>query len=1020
MPRVLTIPPSARFLPVLAQAFLDGTLVPGFAPGANPLALASATVFLPTRRAGRMFADALLEAAGTTAILLPKIVPLGDVDEDALAFLEDAPVLAAPHAITSVHRRVVLARLVAAWRDALREGEGRAAVAAGPAATLALADELSHLFDDLTTAGVPIERLNTLVPQDLDPYFQISLEFLRIARTAFSGFLDEEGLVEPAVRRDRLMDAEGQRLAALGRQLGQGMGPVIAAGSTGSMPATARLLRVISRLPNGAVVLPGLDMVMEDAAFALITEKATSAPDHPQYGMARLLNTLEVPRADVVSLAMPAAHGREQLISEVMRQAETSDLWASLPERMPVEALSASMARVSVVEADDPRQEALAIALLLRETLERADETVALVTPDRDLARRVAAELARFSVRVDDSSGAPLGETQPGRLARLAVQVAAEHCAPVPLFALLSMPLASFGLEPREKALALSSLELIALRGPRPRGGIGGLRAALDAFEREKLRGSDPRRRVDGAGLAAARDLVERLGAALGGLLDLGQRHMAVPLSDLVAAHRTALEVMMGELDPQAEDAALATLASTFRAVEAAAQDGPEFSLTDYADVAGLLIADSVVRPETSPGVSRVRILGPLESRMVHLDRIVLGGLVEGVWPQQGESDPWLSRPMRAELGLALPERRVGLSAHDFAQGFGAKEVMLSFAAKVGGAQSVPSRFLKRLETVAGPELWAAARTRGTRWKAAALALDAAPPVPRAQRPVPTPPLALRPRRLTVTEVETFLRDPYSIFARHVLCLQPLDPLDAAPGGAERGSALHEAVGNFARDFPKDLPPDAYEKLIAHGRKAFAPLTIFPAEHALWWARFERVAAFLVGFEQERRKNLHAVVAETSGQIDLPVGAEGFRLAGRADRIEIRTDGTLAILDFKTGTAPTARQAASLSPQLVLEAAMAKRGGFKDVPAADTSELAYVELKGGAQGGEEKPIAWKDREPMEVAEAALSGLMGLLWAFEDERQGYRALAAPQWRGRFGDYDHLARVREWALGGDEDE
>ncbi len=1020
MPRVLTIPPSAPFLPVLARAFLDGTLVPGFKPGGEPFALASATVFLPTRRAGRMFADALLEAAGTTALLLPKIVPLGDVDEDALAFSEDAPVLAAPHAILSVHRRVVLARLVAAWRDALREGEGRAAVAAGPAATLALADELAHLFDDLTTAGVPLSRLDTLVPQDLDPYFQISLEFLRIARAAFNGFLDEKGLVEPAVRRDRLMDAEGARLTALGVQLGAAMGPVIAAGSTGSMPATARLLRAISRLPNGAVVLPGLDQIMEEDAFALLTHKATSAPDHPQYGMARLLNTLEVTRADVIPLAVPAPYGREHLISEVMRQAETSDLWASLPERLPAQALDDAMARVSVVEADDPRQEALAIALLLRETLERPDETVALVTPDRDLARRVAAEMARFKVKVDDSSGAPLGETEPGRIARLIVQVVAENCAPVPLFALLSMPQARFGLEGREKAMGLSALELIALRGPRPRGGIGGLRAALDGFERDKLRSNDPKRRVDGAGLAAAHALVAQLDAALGPLLAFGRHYEPVPLVELVAAHKAALEVIIGPLDQQAEDAALAALANVFRAVEAAAKDGPAFTMHDYADVAGLLIADAVVRPETSPGVSRLRLLGPLEARMVHLDRIVLGGLVEGVWPQQGESDPWLSRPMRAELGLALPERRTGLSAHDFAQGFGSKEVVVTYAGKVGGAQSVPSRFLKRLETVAGPQLWAAAKARGLRWKTGALALDVAKPVPRAQRPAPAPPLALRPRRLTVTEIETFLRDPYSIFARHVLRLNPLDPLDAAPGGAERGTALHEAVGNFSRDYPKDLPPDAYEQLIAYGRKAFAPLTIFPAEHALWWARYERVAAFLVEFEHARREKLDAVVAETAGQIDLPVGAEGFRLAGRADRIEIRKDGTLAILDFKTGTAPTAKQAASLSPQLALEAAMAVRGGFRDVPALPVSELAYVEMKGGAKGGEEKPIRWKDREPMEVAEASLTGLMSLLMAFEDERQGYRALAAPQWKGRFGDYDHLARVREWALAGDEDE
>jgi ATP-dependent helicase/nuclease subunit B len=414
-----------------------------------------------------------------------------------------------------------------------------------------------------------------------------------------------------------------------------------------------------------------------------------------------------------------------------------------------------------------------------------------------------------------------------------------------------------------------------------------------------------------------------------------------------------------------------------------------------------------------------VRILGPLEARLLSFDRVVLGGLVEDTWPALPQTDPWLSRPMRAGLGLDLPERRIGLAAHDFAQACGARELVLTYAVKVGGTQSVPSRFVQRLRTVAGDD-WPAAVARGRRWRAAAEGLDAAPPVPRLTPPAPRPPLALRPRRLSVTEVETLLRDPYSIFARHVLGLEPLDPLDAAPGGAERGSAIHAAVGAFAQAFPRDLPPDAHERLLAYGRAAFRPLEAFAAEHAVWWARFERAAAFLVAFERERRQELTEVVAETGGKLvfDLPNGP--FTLSGRADRIERRRDGTLVIVDFKTGTAPTAKQAASLSPQLPLEAAMAARGGFTDVPAAEVAHLSYVELKGGAEGGVEKPVAIKGKTTMELAEAALAGLTGLLAAFDEEAQGYRALAAPQWRGRFGDYDHLARVNEWALGGEESE
>lgn len=1013
MARVLTLPASRPFLATLAEGLLDGRLVPGFAPRGDAFALARATIFLPTRRACRAFADALMEAQGAKALLLPKIVPLGDVDEDALAFSEDAPLLAAPRAVSPAGRRIVLSALVARWRAALEEGAGQAAVAAGPAATFALADALARLFDDFTVAGIELSRLAGLVPEEHDPYFELSLDFVRLARSGFSAHLAERGLVEPAARREALVRAEARRLHGLRAAAG----PVIAAGSTGSLPATAQLLKAISRLPHGAVVLPGLDLVMEAEAFAQLADPADGASDHPQFGLARLLKVLEVERADVEALAAPLRPARERLVSEAMRQAETSDLWASLPARLPADALAEAMAQVSVLEADDPREEALAIALLLRESLERENETAALVTPDRDLARRVASELERFSVKVDDSAGTPLGETAPGRLARQIALAAADGLAPVSLFALLSHPLARFGFAPQEKAEAVAALELAVLRGPRPMPGSDGLLSALDAFDAEAFRRRDSRARLDAARLALARALAGRLKAALDPLLDLAGRD-PVPFADLVAAHRGALEAIAGPLDLEDEDPARAALAGAFAEIGAGAADGPDLTLGDYAEAVGTLLGDSLVRPKAA-GEMRVRILGPLEARLLCFDRVVLGGLVEGTWPALPDTDPWLSRPMRAALGLDLPERRIGLAAHDFAQSLGADEVVLSYAVKVGGAQSVPSRFVQRLKTLSGDH-WAEAIARGRRWRRAAKACDAAPAVPRVSRPAPAPPLDLRPRRLSVTEVETLLRDPYSIFARHVLALEPLDPLDAAPGGAERGSALHEAVGRFARDFPRDLPPDAYDRLIAYGREAYRPLEAFAAEHAVWWTRFERAAAFLIAYERARRTELSEVVAETAGRlaIDLPRGP--FTLSGRADRIELRQDGTLAIIDFKTGTAPTARQAASLSPQLPLEAAMAARGAFAGVPAAEVTALSYVELKGGAEGGVEKPVIVKGKTPAELAETALSGLTSLLTAFEDEAQGYRSLSAPQWRGLYGDYDHLARVREWALAGEESE
>ncbi|OYX89339.1 MAG: double-strand break repair protein AddB [Azorhizobium sp. 32-67-21] len=958
MTRLFTIAPSSAFLPTLAGALLDGALVPGFAPRGDPFALASATIYLPTRRAGRLFAQTLRAALGTDAVLLPRIVPLGDVDEDALAFSDLASPLMAPRAVSPTHRRIALTALVTRWRETMARAAGQEAVAAGPASTVALADELAALFDQMAIGGIDWARLDGLNLEEHDSFFDQSLDFVRIARTAWAAHLSAEGMVEAAERRDALVAAEAARLAALG----PAAGPVIAAGSTGSLPATARLLGAIARLPLGAVVLPGLDLDMEDAAFALLSDAAAGAPDHPQYNLARLIATMGAERGDVTRLGPPPSP-RALLLGEAMRQAETTDLWASLPARLGADAMDAALARLTVIEAADSREEGLCIALLLRESLERSGEHAALITPDRDLARRVAAELARFGLDVDDSAGEPLSETPPGRLARLVAQVAAQDFAPVPLFALLSHPLATFGLAPEALRAAAAALELVALRGPRPRRGLVGLREALAAFERDTLHRLDPRRRLDEAALIAAGDLVERIALAFAPLTAA-----PVPMAERIAAHRAVTQALAGPLDPEDDDPARAALARAFDEIAGGAAHGPALPLIDYADMVAPLLSGEMVRPLAESALP-VRILGPLEARLVALERVVLGGLVEGVWPPQTRSDPWLSRPMRADLGLDLPERRIGLSAHDFVQAAGVDDLFLVYPSKRDGAQSVPSRFLQRLKTVAG----------GARWEA------------------------------------------YSIFARHVLKLQPLDPLDAPPGGAQRGTALHDALGRFTARHPVDLPDDALRDLLETGRAAFERLAVFPAEHAIWWARFERVAGWMVEFERRRRPHLARIAAEVGGSLELALPAGPFRLTGKADRIDLLRDGRLAIIDYKTGTAPSAAQVRALSPQLPLEAAIARQGGFKGVPAGEVADFFHVELRGGAEPGREKPaVAPKGPSAMEIADEVLAKLVMLLSAFDDPLQGFRALAAPQWRGRFGPYDHLARVKEWSLGGEGEE
>jgi ATP-dependent helicase/nuclease subunit B len=1010
-PHLFTIPASADFLGALIGALLDGTLVAGF-PGAgdDPLRLAAATLYLPTRRACRLARDRFLDVLGTGAAVLPRIVPIADVDEDELDFAgaaSGATALDLPPALDGLERRLLLAQLVARWAAAreVRTAAGTPLIAHSPAAAVALADDLARLMDDMTTRQVGWERLDGLVPDNVDEYWQLTLRFLKEIRGAWTNLLGAHGAIEPAARRDLLIKAETERLT-------RASGPVIAAGSTGSMPTTAELLATIARLPQGTVVLPGLDTDLDEGAWRLIggladpDDELDPASGHPQFAMHALLRKLGVTRDAVRVLAQPAPHGRERFVAEALRPAIATDAWQARLGTADVAAhIEQAVASLTVIEAGNAEEEALAVAIALREAAEFAGKTAALVTPDRALARRVRAALARWDVPVDDSGGDALADTPAGVFARLALDVALGEVAPVPLLALLKHPLSD------ADAGAVTALERAVLRGPRPGPGIAGLAHALTHLRatRADLHARDPRRSLREADFDSADALVATLAAALAPLLALARASQ--PFTRLLHAHAEVIGALSARAFAGHDGTALAEAFE--QGFASSAGEVFEIKPPDYADLFGAVVADAVVRRPEVPGV-RVRILGPLEQRLQSFDRVVLGGLTEGTWPPQARTDPWLSRPMRRDLGLDLPERRVGLSAHDFAQALGASEVMLARAARVGGSPTVASRFVQRLAAVAG-DRWTQAIARGDRYLAYARDLDRPAQPRRIKRPAPAPPLAARPTRLSVTDIENWLRDPYTIYAKHILRLPVLEAVDTPPGAADRGTVIHEAIAEFTARFADGLPADPVAELLAIGEKHFAALQDFPEARAFWWPRFRRIAQWFVEWEDQRRPQIDMLFAERDGFIEFPVGAGTFLLRTRADRIERLADGRLAVLDYKTGRVPSTPQVqAGMSPQLTLEAAILRGGHFENVPAGGSvAELVYVSLKGGDPGGEDKAVEFKDSAPDAEAERALEKLKTVAARFADAAQPYRSLVHPMWRTHYGDYDHLARVKEWA-------
>src|SRR5665647_1123379 len=556
-PNVFNIPASAPFLRTLIDALRAGKLVPGFPASDDPLELARATLYLPTRRACRLAREAFLEhmnpESDGDAAILPRIVAIGDLDEDEIVFAQAATgelaeaALTLPEAIAPLERRLLLAELILKWANSpeVRGAQGAALIANTPQAALGLADDLARLIDDMTTRQVPWKKLDGLVPTDLDEYWQLSLRFLKIAREFWPARLKELGAIESAERRDQLIEAEAKRLATSNA-------PVIAAGSTGSMPATAKLLATIAKLPHGTVVLPGLDTDLDDASWKSIagddadkTHDGMPAAGHAQFAMQALLTRIGISRAEVAALGEPAPHGREMLVSEALRPAATTERWLARRGSKDFDAAANSaLASVGMIEAANAEEEALAIAVVLREAVETPDKTAALVTPDRALARRVVAALERWRVPVDDSGGDALADTPAGVFARLTVEAALKGLEPVTLLALLKHPLLRLDAAAGQHAGAIATLECALLRGPRPRPGSSGLAHALATFRanRDQLHRSDPRRSITDAEIDAAAELIARLGAALAPLETL--KRGAHPLSHLAVCHRDAIAAL--------------------------------------------------------------------------------------------------------------------------------------------------------------------------------------------------------------------------------------------------------------------------------------------------------------------------------------------------------------------------------------------------------------------------------------------------------------------------------------------
>ena len=714
---------------------------------------------------------------------------------------------------------------------------------------------------------------------------------------------------------------------------------------------------------------------------------------------------------------------RQRVINEAMRPAEATADWLHQISKLTeatgegVKVIGEGLDGLSLAVARTEEQAATAAALLLREALETPDQTCAFITPDQALARRVSAKLSRWGVEADSSAGAPLARFPTGVLMALVARATVEPVSPKLLLGILKHPFVKLGFDEAEFARRRATLERQALRGPRPRDWPA-LHRRLAKPERDREEHPEAAARRLAAG-----ELAQMLQAALAIAAEpfANDATATAPeatraLTQSVEALCTSLEGSTGSLWSGAAGESAATLLAGL------IDDGdalPPMTAAGFEALLGKLLEGETVR---TGGAShpRLRILGAIEARLVRADRVVLAGLEEGVWPQATPIDPFLSRPMRKALGLPPPERRIGLSAHDFAQAACAPNVVLLHTKRRGGQPTVPSRWLWRLHTLAeGAGVTIPERAGVAAW-ARALDAPASERPTYAPRPAPTPPVELRPRELSVTRIERWLRDPYAIYAQYVLRLRALERPDASAEARARGVAVHRALERLTLLHPHVLPEESESIVEGLLITSLEEEGFHGAALARERATAPHAARFVVRFERARRHEHLHIHPEQSGRFAFAAPGGEFGVSARADRIEVLGDKG-AVLDFKTGRAPTKKEIeAGFAPQLTLTGAILAHGGFTALGPLTPNSLTYVRVTGRRNPGETVERASGD-EAATLSAEALDRLQNHVARYDQVSTGYLSWAAPQFLKDFGgDYDHLARVWEWAVLGDQEE
>lgn len=904
--------------------------------GNNPLEMAKIQVVLPTRRACKTVKDSFLQKSKEKSLLLPQLMPIYELDNLA----EDIP-----NALPTLERTLLLSNLCQ-----------KKPHVATPEQAIKIAVSLGGLLDEFYQFETDTTQLSDLVQNPIfAEHWNETLLFLEIITQEWPKILKEKGLIDEADRRIRLIDAYTKKIQGT-------TDSVIVAGLDGGLPAVRRLLDVVNKHKNGLILLDGVDTTLSPSEMELLPEY------HYQSSIKQILDTLKTEPSSIQVIAPKTE--REILIRESLLPESRTEEWRNGKIK------SDSIQNIERIDCETPTEEALTIALILRGALEKPEQTAALVTTDRLLARRVIAEMKRWGIMLDDSAGTPLSQTPVGVFLRLLINIGITKGSSASLLAALKHPLSADGQNPMSFRQVIKSLE--------------------KETRREKTT-FHPELKTDFTTFIA-----------------LFQNNISTPFKTLLTEHIRLAETLATSADRTAQerlwqdDAGKATFEFLTALIDKADLIG-DIEPIFYPNILEILMNTVTVRP-TYGMHPRLDILGPIEARFNHYDICVLGGLNEGTFPSVPDIGPWLNRPMRYALNLPQPESKTATLSMDFAHCFCSPKVILTRAKKAEGAETIPSRFLARLEAaLTGSNL--TLPIKNADW---ARLIDKSEEISPSKRPMPCPPLEARPKSLSVTKIELWMRNPYAIYARYILRLFKLDPLENNQKQQIYGSAVHKVLEKFIKENPNNCDKSS---LIALADEILTEFGMGPTDKIFYLPRFEQTAEFIIKQQHETQGMIETSLTEEKAEKTFDVAGKPFTLKGTADRIDILKDGTARILDYKTGTVPSITEVvAGYAPQLPLESYLFSNNAFSE-KARPVAQLAYWKLASKEADCHVVNVT-KDKTAQELSDDNFENLKTLIYTYNQEKTPYAAAALTGQDKTYNDYDHLARTSEWADEGDD--